>query len=285
MANFKLGSFGKGSLSDRRNGFFQAHQKGVFPPGSGSLKRGVGTLLKGAIVGVVGVTFLFGSGGRWGYSGAIGPTHWGELSPNYFFCKVGKNQSPIDISNPLSAPLPPLNLYLNVGVSSIVNNGHTIEVTPLPGGRLFIDQKEFKLVQFHFHTPSEHTIGHLYYPMELHLVFKSRDGALAVVALLFKEGRENRGLAQLLRHFPVGIGNPRPLEGVPFKISQLLPPDLSYYRYNGSLTTPPCTEGVRWFVLKEPVEASRLQILQFKEVMKKNNRPVQPINARLIVGN
>jgi carbonic anhydrase len=240
-------------------------------------------MVKRALLTATVMGLLVGSEVQWGYFGPTGPTHWGDLSPDYIFCKIGKNQSPIDISSPISAPLPMLNLYYPAGATSIVNNGHTIKVTPAPGGRLFIDGKEFKLLQFHFHTPSEHSINRKLYPMEMHLVHKSGDGELAVIGVLFKEGRENPALATLLRHFPVGVNNPRSLQQVQFNLNQLLPSDLSYYRYNGSLTTPPCTEGVRWFVLKTPVEASKLQILQFKEVMKQNNRPVQPLNARLIL--
>jgi carbonic anhydrase len=148
------------------------------------------------------------------------------------------------------------------------------------GAKLYIDRKEFQLLQFHFHTPSENTINGKYFPMEAHFVHSTKEKELAVVAVMFKIGKENPTLKKLIEKMPKKVND---TSVVHIKAQDLLPKSLEYYRFNGSLTTPPCTEGVRWFVLKEPLEISKEQLEAFESVMGKNNRPLQSINARIIL--
>lgn len=219
----------------------------------------------------------------WSYSGKTGPDHWGDLKPEYKMCKLGKNQSPIDISNTLKATLTPLNIYYDVKAKSFLNNGHTLKAEMKNGAKLYIDGKEFKLLQFHFHTPSENTINGEYFPAEAHFVHSTKNGELAVVSVMFKIGKFNPAFQKLVDNIPAKTGEKKSLCKVNLKAQDLLPKSLKYYRFNGSLTTPPCSEGVRWFVMKTPVEVSADQIKAFEKVMGKNNRPLQPINARVIL--
>jgi carbonic anhydrase len=219
----------------------------------------------------------------WSYSGKTGPEHWGDLKPEYKMCKIGKNQSPINIAGATTATLTPINLFYNVKAKSFLNNGHTLKAKMKEGAKLYIDGKEFKLIQFHFHTPSENTIDGKYYPAEAHFVHSTKDGELAVLGVMFKIGKHNPAFQKLVDNIPTKVGSEKNLCPVNLKAKDLLPKSLEYYRFNGSLTTPPCTEGVRWFVLKEPVEVSAEQIRAFEKVMGKNNRPLQPINARVIL--
>jgi len=220
---------------------------------------------------------------HWGYTGHNTPDTWGNLSPKFRECGVGLNQSPINITNSLQAGLSPLMTNFNSSSKDVINNGHTIEVEMDKGSHFTIDGKEFDLKQFHFHSPSENHINNQSFPMEAHFVTADKDGNLAVIALMFKEGAKNPTLDKIWQLMPQKEGekNPIEIEGI---AQALLPADKHYYRFNGSLTTPPCSEGVRWFVLKTPVEASKDQIEKFKHTMHHdNNRPVQPINARVIV--
>ncbi|NPA87271.1 MAG: carbonic anhydrase family protein [Epsilonproteobacteria bacterium] len=221
--------------------------------------------------------------GTWSYSGKTGPEYWGDLKKEYIMCKIGKNQSPIDVSGAVSATLTPLNIYYDVKAKTFLNNGHTVKAEMKDGAKLYIDGKEFKLLQFHFHTPSENTINGEYFPMEAHFVHSTKDGELAVVAVMFKIGKYNPALQKLVDNMPKKPGVKNNLCPANLKAKDLLPKSLEYYRFNGSLTTPPCSEGVRWFVLKQPVEVSEKQIKAFEKVMGKNNRPLQPINARVIL--
>lgn len=219
---------------------------------------------------------------HWGYSGDTGPKYWGDLKDEYFMCKEGKNQSPIDLKRFVDADLEKLNIRYAGNAVSIINNGHTIKVNTNQGNKLIIDGITFTLKQFHFHTPSEHTFDGKHYPMEAHFVHADEDGNLAVIALFFKEGKENRGLKKVLYQLPKVKGQVSLLAEM-FNPGDLFPRKLDYYRFNGSLTTPPCSEGVRWIVIKTPAQASKEQIDTLRKIMGKNNRPVQPLNARVIL--
>ncbi len=193
------------------------------------------------------------------------------------------NQSPIDITNSLHAGLPPLQPNFQSASEDIVDNGHTIEVEMQGGSTFQIDGKTFELKQFHFHSPSENHINGQSFPMEAHFVTKDKEGDLAVIAVMFQEGAKNPALEQVWQAMPTkeGAKNPLVIQGI---ANALLPADKHYYRFNGSLTTPPCSEGVRWFVLKTPVTASKEQIEKFHHIMQHdNNRPVQPLNAREVI--
>ena len=219
---------------------------------------------------------------HWGYTGAGGPAHWGDLKDEYILCKIGQNQSPIDIGPVVEARLEPITFDYGAEPLEVINNGHTIQVNR-GGGTIMVDGQSFRLLQFHFHGPSEHTVGGKHHPLEMHLVHRSADGHLAVVGVFLKEGAENPALAAVWEHMPERAGGKARAETVRLDVDALLPKDRSYFRYSGSLTTPPCSEGVRWLVLRQPVEVSAEQIRRFREVMEANNRPVQPLHARKIL--
>lgn len=222
-------------------------------------------------------------GVHWGYEGEISPANWGHLSSDYATCATGKNQSPVDIRSTVKARLPALPFSYQAGGSEILNNGHTIQVVYADGSQLTIDGLPFTLKQFHFHAPSENLIQGKQYPLEVHLVHSDKEGNLAVVGLMFEEGEANPLLATLWQQMPAHAGEKSALSKS-VNVADLLPHDHSYYRFAGSLTTPPCSENVRWLVLKQPMTASKTQIEQFAKLMgHPNNRPVQPLGARQII--
>jgi carbonic anhydrase len=220
---------------------------------------------------------------HWSYGGARNPTRWGELSENYILCETGQFQSPIDISekNIADEPAQPINFNYQRIPLTIKNNGHTIQVDYPPGSYIQINGETYQLLQFHFHTPSEHTVERNAYGMEMHLVHQNQAGNFAVVGVLIEEGAENYFLQPLWDHFPESEGE-KNLEKVMINAQSLLPEKREYYRYDGSLTTPPCSEGVKWYVMKNPIEASAEQIEQFMEIYQMNARPVQPLHRRKI---
>jgi carbonic anhydrase len=220
----------------------------------------------------------------WSYAGSTGPEHWGDLSPAYVLAKTGRHQSPVDIltSKAVRQDAAPLHASYQDTSLEILNNGHTIEDDYHGGGVLTVDGRPYKLAQFHFHSPSEHTLDGKHAPMEMHLVHKDAGGKLAVIGVMIHEGRAHPEIAKLWEHLPATAGRTEAVEGVLVNASKLLPANLASYRYSGSLTTPPCSEDVSWFVLQEPIEASAGQIAAFREVIHGNNRPTQPINERTI---
>lgn len=221
---------------------------------------------------------------QWSYEGVAGPEHWGTLSPDYAVCERGQNQSPINIQGALKTASAPLALhYNNAAGKTIVNNGHTIQIDFDKGNTFTLDGHQFDLVQVHFHAPAENEIDGTRYPLEAHFVNADAQGKLAVVAVMFQAGSPNASLARIWSQMPTSQG-PTAQLSVKFLPSSLLPASLSYYRYSGSLTTPPCSEGVRWLVLQNPVQASAAQIRAFEQLMgQATNRPVQPLNGRVIV--
>jgi len=220
---------------------------------------------------------------HWGYSGDTGPTHWGDLDVAYHMCKEGKNQSPINLTGFIEAELPPITIHYKTNAIDDVNNGHTVQVNFENGSTLSIDGKTFMLKQYHFHTPSENTINGKHFPMEAHFVHADTNGNLAVIAVMFKEGKENQTLHSILDHMPLHPGDHHNLCSIKLNAASLLPSNQNYYRFNGSLTTPPCSEGVRWIVMKTPVEASKEQLEVFAHILGKNNRPIQPLDARTVL--
>ncbi len=219
---------------------------------------------------------------HWGYIGDTGPTQWAKLSSDYATCS-GKNQSPVNITNTLSVTLPPIVFDYKQTANKMFNNGHSVQLNFPKGNAIVVENRPFALQQMHFHSPSEHQINGKHYPMEIHFVHADDHGNLAVVGVMVEEGKANPGLINAFSRLPIP-----PDETL--DIANLAQPDLiipvsnAYVRINGSLTTPPCSEGVRWYVMKAPVTASRQQIMAFKQSMHgPNNRPVQPLNARIIV--
>jgi len=216
---------------------------------------------------------------HWGYGGHSTDS-WGEI-PGAGTCTLGKAQSPIDIRGAKKSALPALGFAYTKGSGEIVNNGHTVQVNLANGGSLNVDGVPYKLVQFHFHTPSEERVEGKAYPMVAHLVHQSADGKLAVVAVLLTEGKANAPLAAVFDSLPQHEGAKKPLRAA-FDTADVLPAERGYFAFAGSLTTPPCSEGVRWFVLKEPVAVSKAQIAAFRKLYNMNARPVQPLNGRVV---
>jgi carbonic anhydrase len=220
---------------------------------------------------------------EWSYEGRSSPDNWDRLDPKFALCGVGKNQSPIDLDGMIKAELPPLRLTYAAGAREIVNNGHTVQVNYAPGSTIAVDGREFELKQFHFHSPSENKIGGKAFPLEAHLVHSDTSGNLAVVAVMFSAGAANAFLAKLWDRMPAGKGAKSEL-AAGLNVMTLLPASKEYYRFNGSLTTPPCSEGVRWLVMSSPVTASTGQVEQFSKVIgHPNNRPLQAVNARPVL--
>ncbi|MFZ6689222.1 carbonic anhydrase [Undibacterium sp. SXout11W] len=222
-----------------------------------------------------------GAPAHWSYDGKTAPTKWADLDEANSACKISKEQSPIDIvkSKVTKAALPALDFSYKSSTAEVVNNGHTIQINLPAGSSLKVGNDEAALLQFHFHTPSEEKIDGVNYPMVAHFVHKNADGKLFVVAVLFKAGKENATLAPIFSALPAE-GTPTSLAS--FDPSKVLPGNLAYYKFMGSLTTPPCSDGVRWHVLKQPVEISKAQIAAFKKMYKMNARPVQPLNGRVV---
>lgn len=222
---------------------------------------------------------------KWAYSGELGPSHWGDLSPEFARCKTGKNQSPINISNDIiEVDLPPVNFKYNMLTpENIINTGHSIQVNMWSGGEITVDNKVFELKQFHFHTPSENTIGGRHAPLEAHFVHVSKAGEIAVVAMLFEPGEADRTLATLVKSMPMEAGEKNKLDATSLKNMDSEFETPNYFRFNGSLTTPPCTEGVRWIVMKKPMTISNKQLEAFQKALKRPNaRPIQALNARIV---
>ncbi|MCB0219419.1 MAG: carbonic anhydrase family protein [Chrysiogenetes bacterium] len=220
-------------------------------------------------------------GAHWGYEGESGPAHWGAMSEEFALCETGKAQSPIDI-DPQSAAAEgkaAISLDYQAGGTEVINNGHTIQVNFQPGSTMSVGADKFDLLQLHFHHTSEHTVGGKSFPMEMHLVHKSKDGTLAVLGVLISEGEENAAIAPVWAAIPGEAGGKAPLAS-PISAASLLPASMKTYRYSGSLTTPPCSEGVRWHVLSESIAFSKAQIDAFASHYSVNNRPVQARNER-----
>lgn len=220
---------------------------------------------------------------HWGYSGHEGPEYWGKLDPKFTSCSEGKNQSPINLTGMIEGELLPLTFNYQAGGNEILNNGHTIQVNYIHGSSITVNGEQFELKQFHFHAPSENTIEGTSYPMEAHFVHADKNGNLAVIALMFKRGDKNAELEKAWIEMPEKAGEQKV---IPNRLDAniLLPQNRDYYRFNGSLTTPPCSEGVWWFVIKQNATASKEQIEHFSHTMHHpNNRPVQPVHARMII--
>lgn len=219
---------------------------------------------------------------HWSYKGENDPDHWGDMEGNAV-CKTGHAQSPINIvtSNVAKSSYGPISINYGPIAGNIINNGHTIQTNVNSGNYINIGGKHYNLVQFHFHTPSEEAINGKRYPMVAHFVNKSEDGQLAVIAVLFKTGRENAYLRRIFNEMPKTTDNKVDLPKI--DIGHILPEDKSYYSFTGSLTTPPCSEGVKWHVLKTPVELSAAQLNKFQKLYPMNARPVQPLYDRQVM--
>lgn len=220
---------------------------------------------------------------HWSYSGAQGPANWGDLSSAYALCKSGTQQSPVDINHTQQAGLTAIDTDYRATSLHVVNNGHTIQVNYSPGSRMILGNAEYELLQFHFHSPSENTLNGKHFDMEIHFVHKDAHGVLGVLGVFVEAGAENIALQEIWNHMPKGANSDAKPAGVAINGYDLLPREQDYYRFVGSLTTPPCSEGVQWHVLKQPIQASSSQISDFVDVVGHNNRPVQNLGHRLLV--
>lgn len=220
---------------------------------------------------------------HWGYIGESGVKNWGNLSPEFQVCKTGIQQSPIDLQGAIAAQMSPIEIDYQESPLRIVNNGHTIQVNYEPGSSIKLDGQIFNLVQFHFHDPSEHTIEKKPFDMELHLVHRSEAGALAVIGVLLKQGQHNAALQPIWDAFPNRNEPEQVVKTVKINAEEFLPKDRNVYRYFGSLTTPPCSQGVNWIVMQQPIEISQDQIERFANLISIDARPVQPLNNRFVL--
>lgn len=215
---------------------------------------------------------------HWSYQGKDGPQAWGSLATDYAHCADGSAQSPIAIEHTQDMPLPDLQFDYRTTSAEISDTGHTEQVTVPPGSSLVLEEVPYRLEQLHFHAPSEHSVSGRSFPVEFHFVHRSDGGAIAVVAVLAIEGVENPAWEPLLERLPTK----KRVRVDPFDVAALLPGDATSTRYEGSLTTPPCSEGVHWIVLDIEVELSHRQIATLTNHYAGNNRPPQPLNGRLV---
>jgi len=223
---------------------------------------------------------------HWSYEGHGGPAEWGHLSDNFAACEQGKEQSPINLSNPTPAKLAAFAVQYAATPLTVVNNGHTIQVN-IPegsGNSLTLDGDRYDLLQYHFHHPSEHTVDGKPAPMEVHLVHKNaKTGALAVLGMMMVPGAANPTIAAIWEAMPKAEGPAKTVAGVSLNPETLLPAKRTFLRYEGSLTTPPCSEVVHWVNLKDPISVSQAQLDQFSALFPLNARPVQPLNRRYLL--
>jgi methyl-accepting chemotaxis protein len=223
--------------------------------------------------------FAATDGAQWSYTGAEGPGNWGNLSSGYGTCSSGVEQSPINITETIKVDAGAIEFHYKSTPVKVLNNGHTIQVNYASGSYINIGEKRYDLLQFHFHSPSENAVMGKPFNMEAHFVHKNADGNLAVVGVLMKIGSENSTLKRIWNVMPEGAGVEQAGSGS-INGESMMPANRSYYHFKGSLTTPPCSEGVRWYVLKNPVEVSMEQVQKFVGIVGENSRPTLPMNAR-----
>ena len=218
---------------------------------------------------------------HWDYGGDQGPDAWGKMRPEFSKCSTGQRQSPIDIRGGIAVDLEPIKFEYRPSGFSVIDNGHTVQVNVEPGNSITITGKRYELVQFHFHRPSEERINGRQYDMVAHLVHRDVDGHIAVVAVLLDRGSAQSIVQTVWNNLPLEKGD-EVRAGTRIDVSQLLPDDKRYYTYMGSLTTPPCSEGVLWMVMKQPVPISMDQVAIFSRLYPMNARPIQQADGRLI---
>jgi carbonic anhydrase len=222
----------------------------------------------------------------WSYEGSTGPEHWGSLDPEYAACSKGKQQSPIDLGSSISKASPSqgaVEIQYQPTMVTLMNNGHTLQLNdPTHSNTIKAGHELYTLTQLHFHAPSEHTFRGKGFEMEGHLVHQSDEGKLAVIGFWIQQGPEN----ELFREMWSKLPKEPTLEDIkldqPLHLEKLLPQDPTLYMYKGSLTTPPCTEGINWSFIRQPITMSSQQIAAFKSIFPNNNRPIQPVNKRAV---
>lgn len=225
-----------------------------------------------------------GGEGRWSYDGEFGPANWGRLKPEWSACAIGKRQSPIDIRDGIKVDLPAIKFNYRTTAFTVVDNGHTVQVNVGEGSNITVNGRDYQLVQFHFHKPAEERINGRVYDMVLHLVHKDYDGRLAEIAVpleVLPTAVEHAGIQSVWNNLPLEKGSGMSAETL-LDLNGLLPLNKNYFTYMGSLTTPPCTEGVLWIVMKTPLVVTADQVAVFSRLYRNNARPVQAANERLI---
>lgn len=220
-------------------------------------------------------------GPPWGYSGPLGPEAWASLHSTFSLCGKGQRQSPVDIRDGLPVDLEPVEFNYRPGFFSVVDNGHTVQVQVGAGNAIEVGARRYELTGFHFHMPGEERVDGRSFAMSIHLVHRDAQGRLAVVALVAEEGTEHPAVQAVWNHLPLERGE-FVAASVEFDPTGLLPRRRGYYTYMGSLTTPPCTEGVLWIVMQQPILVSPQQLAIFARLHPMNARPVQPLNGRVI---
>ena len=218
---------------------------------------------------------------HWGYAGDVAPERWAELSPEFRQCGIGTRQSPIDIRDGIRVDLEKIQFDYRPSGFAVLDSGHTVQVNLAPGNSLQVMGRRYELVEFHFHRPSEERINGRQFDMVAHLLHKAADGRLAMVAVLLERGQEQALVQTVWNNLPLERGEALPAPGL-LDVTQLLPEDRAYYTYMGSLTTPPCTEGVLWMVMRQPVQLSAHQLAIFAKLYPMNARPIQAGSGRLI---
>jgi carbonic anhydrase len=222
-----------------------------------------------------------GHAAHWGYGGEGGPAQWGQLKPEFSLCGTGTRQSPIDIRDGIAVQLDPVQFDYRPSSFSVIDNGHTVQVNLAPGNTIEITGRRYELVQFHFHRPSEERINGRLFELSVHLVHRDPEGRLAVVAVVLERGAAQATVQQVWNNLPLEQGETVPAVAL-LDPGELLPTDRRYYTYMGSLTTPPCSEGVLWMVMQQPVPVSLQQVGIFARLYPMNARPVQQAAGRLI---
>ena len=228
-------------------------------------------------------TSISAHGAEWSYNDDKGPEQWSKLDDSFYLCQTGKNQSPVNLSQMLDSTLKPMTLNYKNAAETIVHTGHTLQMNFSKNNHLALNTNRYTLKQIHFHAPAEHQVEGASFPAEIHFVHENTENNLVVLALLVKEGQTNHILNQAWNMLPEKKGDERKFSPgiIP---AEILPNSLDYFTYNGSLTTPPCTEGVRWLIVKNFIEMSKLQLDRLTQTLgEENNRPVQNINARYIL--
>lgn len=220
---------------------------------------------------------------HWTYTGYTGPENWGELSPEFETCKTGLNQSPINLKESLKSDLKPIAINYQNSPLNIINNGHTIQINYSSGSTINVDNETYDLLQFHFHNPSEHRLEGNSFPLEIHLVHRNQYGKLAVLGIFIESGKHNNNLDPILTAIPNNSGPEKAFPKTVINVKNLLPPVNGFYRYFGSLTTPPCSERVRWIVFEQAIQADSQQIATLSKVLGGNNRPIQELNERFLL--
>ena len=230
---------------------------------------------------------------HWGYGAEDGPAQWASMSSEWSLCGAGLEQSPIDLVNPSPIELPPVEIDLpgdqevevmnQEGVIDALDNGHTIQINTKGAEKMTVGETTYRLAQFHFHAPSEHTFDGRHFPIEMHFVHQAEGGELAVMGVLVEEGAENPSLAPLWSQLAQAPGTEATVRIPPGFAEHLFSGETTgVYHYRGSLTTPPCSEGVRWYIRKTPTQLSREQIAAFTARYNHNNRPVQALGDRTL---